>query len=42
MRVMRKDAGERLRDVLELIGSAADVLGQNGWDAVHAGPAAEA
>lgn len=37
IRVARKDAGERLHSILELIASAADVLGVVGWDAAPSG-----
>lgn len=37
MRVAREDAGDRLGEVLKLVGSAGDVLGDNGWDATRAG-----
>ena len=33
IRVARKDAGDRLHSILDLIGSAAVQLGQVGWDA---------
>ena len=37
IRLARKDAGERLHSILELIASAADELGRVGWDAAPSG-----